>query len=206
MSAPALYPKQVWSITARTPRKLGIWMLRSDDVVPAADDRGVSEHRWAPPEHQDLAVAAAESMSLDTIGSPEPVDPPQPVTVHDLRFRPDRGARRGESLRLAGTARRRLLAPRGRPRRPRGPTCTRQTRCSPGYSSPTGSSRSRPVRSRTRNAPCSSNGDTARAPTARGCGETPCARRRRRRALPFGTGANERSSLTGEGAHHGRPQ
>lgn len=25
-------------------------------------------------------------MPLDTIGTPAPVDPPQPVTVHDLRF------------------------------------------------------------------------------------------------------------------------
>lgn len=46
----------------------------------------VTEHRWAPPEHQDVPIYAAESMPLDTIGSPEPLDPPQPVTVHDLRF------------------------------------------------------------------------------------------------------------------------
>ncbi|MGW8430953.1 hypothetical protein ACWGJ9_07490 [Curtobacterium citreum] len=46
----------------------------------------MSEHRWAPPEHQDVPIYAADSLSLDAIGSPEPVDPPQPVTVHDLRF------------------------------------------------------------------------------------------------------------------------
>ncbi|UBQ02752.1 hypothetical protein [Curtobacterium sp. TXMA1] len=46
----------------------------------------MSEHRWAPPEHPDLAVAAADSLPLGQIGSPEPVDPPQPVTVHGLRF------------------------------------------------------------------------------------------------------------------------
>lgn len=44
------------------------------------------EHQWAPPEHQDVPIYAAESMSLDSIGIPEPVDPPQPVTVRDLRF------------------------------------------------------------------------------------------------------------------------
>ncbi|GAA3330690.1 hypothetical protein GCM10017712_04910 [Curtobacterium citreum] len=46
----------------------------------------MTEHRWAPPEHQDVPIYAADSLPLDQIGSPEPVDPPQPVTVHDLRF------------------------------------------------------------------------------------------------------------------------
>ncbi len=46
----------------------------------------MAEHRWAPPEHQDVPIYAADSMPLDRIGSVEPVDPPQPVTVHDLRF------------------------------------------------------------------------------------------------------------------------
>ncbi|WIA96395.1 hypothetical protein [Curtobacterium sp. MCBA15_004] len=46
----------------------------------------MSEHRWAPPEHQDVPIYAAESLPLDAIGDPETVDPPQPVTVHDLTF------------------------------------------------------------------------------------------------------------------------
>ncbi|MFJ3029806.1 hypothetical protein ACIPEQ_13265 [Curtobacterium sp. NPDC087080] len=46
----------------------------------------MTEHRWAPPQHQDVPIYAADSMPLDAIGSPEPVDPPQPVTVHGLRF------------------------------------------------------------------------------------------------------------------------
>lgn len=46
----------------------------------------MAEHKWAPPEHQDVPIYAAESMPLDSIGSPEPVDPPQPVTVRNLRF------------------------------------------------------------------------------------------------------------------------
>lgn len=46
----------------------------------------MNEHRWAPPEHQDVPVYAADSLPLDSIGTPESVDPPQPVTVHELRF------------------------------------------------------------------------------------------------------------------------
>lgn len=46
----------------------------------------MAEHRWAPPEHQDVATFAAESIALDQIGSVDPVNPPQPVTVHELRF------------------------------------------------------------------------------------------------------------------------
>lgn len=46
----------------------------------------MAEHKWAPPEHQDVPIYAAESMPVDTIGSPEPVDPPQPVWVSRLRF------------------------------------------------------------------------------------------------------------------------
>ncbi len=46
----------------------------------------MAEHRWAPPEHQDVPIYAADSLPLDRIGSPELVEPPQPVTVHDLRF------------------------------------------------------------------------------------------------------------------------
>ena len=46
----------------------------------------MAEHRWAPPEHQDVPIYAAESIPLYQIGSVDPVDPPQPVTVHDLRF------------------------------------------------------------------------------------------------------------------------
>jgi hypothetical protein len=46
----------------------------------------VTEHKWAPPEHQDVPICAAESMPIDTIGTPQPVDPPQPVWVSRLRF------------------------------------------------------------------------------------------------------------------------
>lgn len=46
----------------------------------------MAEHKWAPPEHQDVPIYAAESLPLDQIGTPTPVDPPQPVTVHRLRF------------------------------------------------------------------------------------------------------------------------
>ncbi|QCR43419.1 hypothetical protein C1N91_07530 [Curtobacterium sp. SGAir0471] len=46
----------------------------------------MNEHPWAPLEHQDVPIYAADSLPLDRIGSPDPVDPPQPVTVRDLRF------------------------------------------------------------------------------------------------------------------------
>ncbi|MFJ3319376.1 hypothetical protein [Curtobacterium sp. NPDC086286] len=35
---------------------------------------------------QEVLIHAAESMPLDSIGIPEPVDPPQCVNVRDLRF------------------------------------------------------------------------------------------------------------------------
>lgn len=44
------------------------------------------EHQWSPPEHQDVPIYAADSLPMEQVGSPEPVDPPQPVTVRDLRF------------------------------------------------------------------------------------------------------------------------
>ncbi len=37
-------------------------------------------------EYQDVPIYAAESMPVDTIGTPQPVDPPQPVWVCRLRF------------------------------------------------------------------------------------------------------------------------
>jgi hypothetical protein len=46
----------------------------------------VSEHRWAPPEHQDVPIYAAASLPLDEIGNPEPVDPPEPVMISRLVF------------------------------------------------------------------------------------------------------------------------
>lgn len=46
----------------------------------------MTEHRWAPPEHQDVLIHAAESMPLDAIGSPEPVDSPQPIWIDKLVF------------------------------------------------------------------------------------------------------------------------
>lgn len=46
----------------------------------------MAEHKWAPPEHQDVPIHAAESLPLDQIGNPESVDPPQPVWIDRLRF------------------------------------------------------------------------------------------------------------------------
>lgn len=46
----------------------------------------MAEHRWAPPQHQDVLIYAAESLPLDAVGSPEQVDPPQPVWIANLRF------------------------------------------------------------------------------------------------------------------------
>lgn len=46
----------------------------------------MTEHRWAPPEHQDVPIYAPASLSLDRIGSPESVDPPRPVTIGRLEF------------------------------------------------------------------------------------------------------------------------
>lgn len=46
----------------------------------------MAESKWAPPEHQDVPIYAAASLPLDEIGSPEPIDPPQPVWVADLAF------------------------------------------------------------------------------------------------------------------------
>ena len=46
----------------------------------------MAEHRWAPPEHQDVPIYAAASLPLDEIGSTEPVDPPEPVTISRLVF------------------------------------------------------------------------------------------------------------------------
>jgi len=46
----------------------------------------MAEHKWAPPEHQDVPIYAAESLSLDQIGSPEQLDAPEPVWVANLRF------------------------------------------------------------------------------------------------------------------------
>lgn len=46
----------------------------------------MAEHRWAPPEHQDVQIHAAASLPLGEIGSPISVDPPQPVWISRLRF------------------------------------------------------------------------------------------------------------------------
>ncbi|WP_413600866.1 hypothetical protein [Curtobacterium sp. Curtsp57] len=46
----------------------------------------MTDHKWAPPEHQDVPIYAAESMPADAVGTPQPVDPPQPVWVSRLRF------------------------------------------------------------------------------------------------------------------------
>jgi hypothetical protein len=46
----------------------------------------MSEHRWAPPEHQDVSIYAAESLPLNEIEQAEPVQPPQPVWIDNLVF------------------------------------------------------------------------------------------------------------------------
>jgi len=47
---------------------------------------GMAEHKWAPPEHQDVPIYAAESLPLDQIGNPEQLGDPEPVWVEGLRF------------------------------------------------------------------------------------------------------------------------
>lgn len=46
----------------------------------------MQHNQWAPPEHQDVPIYAAASLPLDEIGSPEPIDPPQPVWIDRLVF------------------------------------------------------------------------------------------------------------------------
>jgi len=46
----------------------------------------MAEHKWAPPEHQDVPIYAAESLPLGEIGSPEQLGDPEPVWVESLRF------------------------------------------------------------------------------------------------------------------------
>jgi len=46
----------------------------------------MAEHRWAPPEHQDVPIYAAASLPMDQVGSPEAVDPPRPVWISRLEF------------------------------------------------------------------------------------------------------------------------
>jgi hypothetical protein len=44
------------------------------------------EHKWAPPEHQDVPVYAAASLPLDRIGDPTALDAPAPVWIDRLIF------------------------------------------------------------------------------------------------------------------------
>ncbi|WIB69815.1 hypothetical protein [Curtobacterium sp. MCBD17_026] len=46
----------------------------------------MAEHKWAPPEHQDVPVYAAESLPLDEIGEPAALDAPAPVWIDRLVF------------------------------------------------------------------------------------------------------------------------
>jgi len=46
----------------------------------------MSEDRWAPPEHQDVPIYAAESLPVDEIGEPAQLGAPEPVWVSRLRF------------------------------------------------------------------------------------------------------------------------
>lgn len=46
----------------------------------------MAEHKWAPPEHQDVPVYAAESLPLDTIGEPTALDAPALVWIDRLVF------------------------------------------------------------------------------------------------------------------------
>jgi len=54
--------------------------------VVAATIFVMAEHKWAPPEHQDVPVYAAESLPLDEIGEPEVLDAPAPVWIERLVF------------------------------------------------------------------------------------------------------------------------
>lgn len=46
----------------------------------------MAEHKWAPPEHQDVPIYAAASLPIDQIGHPVPTDAPEAVWVENLRF------------------------------------------------------------------------------------------------------------------------
>ncbi|MBF4603780.1 hypothetical protein [Curtobacterium sp. VKM Ac-2884] len=46
----------------------------------------MADHKWAAPEHQDVPIYAAESLPLDAIGEPVPLDTPEPVWIDHLRF------------------------------------------------------------------------------------------------------------------------
>ncbi|WP_141693371.1 hypothetical protein [Curtobacterium sp. UCD-KPL2560] len=46
----------------------------------------MAEHRWAPPEHQDVPVYAVESLPLSQIGEPVELDEPEPVWVDPAVF------------------------------------------------------------------------------------------------------------------------
>ena len=46
----------------------------------------MTEHRWAPPEHQDVPVHAVESLPLGEIGQPEDLPAPEPVWVDSAVF------------------------------------------------------------------------------------------------------------------------
>ncbi|TDW69197.1 hypothetical protein EDF51_106181 [Curtobacterium sp. PhB25] len=46
----------------------------------------MAEHRWAPPEHQDVPIYAAESLPVDEIDEPAQLDSPESVWVSRLRF------------------------------------------------------------------------------------------------------------------------
>jgi hypothetical protein len=46
----------------------------------------MAEHKWAPPEHQDVPVYAALSLPLDEISEPAALDAPVPVWIDRLMF------------------------------------------------------------------------------------------------------------------------
>lgn len=46
----------------------------------------MAEHKWAPPEHQDVPIYAAESLPLDQIGNPDQLGAPEPVWIDKLQF------------------------------------------------------------------------------------------------------------------------
>jgi hypothetical protein len=46
----------------------------------------MAEHNWAPPEHQDVPVYAAESLPLDSIGEPTGLEAPAPMWIDRLIF------------------------------------------------------------------------------------------------------------------------
>lgn len=58
--------------------------MPASEAIPIID--AMVEHKWAPPEHQDVPIYASESLPLDQVGDSSAADPPEPVWIDRLRF------------------------------------------------------------------------------------------------------------------------